>query len=57
MWELMGKSIRELKLKSGDQVHISKSCRNFKKSDLPSWTPEIFTVTKIIPRVPPMCQL
>ena len=43
---------RELKFKLGDQVPISKSCRTFKKGYLPSWTQEIFTVTKIIPRVP-----
>ena len=43
---------RELKFKSGDQVRISKSRRTFKKGYLPSWTQEIFTVTKIIPRVP-----
>ena len=47
---------RELKFKLGDQVRISKSCRTFKKGYLPSWTQEIFTVTKIIPRVPPVYQ-
>ena len=36
----------------GDQVRISKSRRTFKKSNVPSWTQEIFTVTKIIPRGP-----
>ena len=39
------------------QVHISKSRRTFKKGYLPSWTQEIFTVTKIILRVPPVYQL
>ena len=48
---------RELKFKSGDQVRISKSHRTFKKDYLPSWTQEIFTVTKIIPRVPPVYRL
>ena len=48
---------RELKFKVGDQVRISKSCRTFKKGYVPSWTEEIFTVTKIIPRVPPVYQL
>ena len=48
---------RELKFKLGDQVHISKSRRTFKKGYLPSWTQEIFTVTKTIPRVPPVYQL
>ena len=43
--------------KLGDQVRISKSRRTFKKGYFPSWTQEIFTVTKIIPRVPPIYQL
>ena len=46
-----------LKFKLGDQVRISKSRRTFKKGYLPTWTHEIFTVTKIIPRVPPVYQL
>ena len=48
---------KELKFKSDDQVRISKSHRTFKKGYLPSWTKEIFTVTKIIPRVQPVYQL
>ena len=48
---------RNFKFKLGDQVSISKSRRTFKKGYLPSWTQEIFTVTKTIPRVPPMYQL
>ena len=48
---------RELKFKLGDQVRISKSRRTFKKGYLPSWTQEIFTVTKIIPKVPPVYRL
>ena len=48
---------RELKFKLGDQVRISKSRRTFKKGYLPSWTQEIFTLTKIIPRVPPVYPL
>ena len=48
---------RELKFKLGDQVRISKSRCTFKKGYLPSWTQEIFTVTKIIPTVPPVYQL
>ena len=48
---------RELKFKLGDQVRISKSRRTFKKGYLPSWTQEIFTVTKIIPNVPPVYRL
>ena len=51
------KPIRELKFKLGVQVHISKSRRTFKKGCIPSWTQEIFTVTKIIPRVPPVYRL
>ena len=35
-------------------MRISKSCRIFKNGYLPSWTQEIFTVTKIIPRVLPV---
>ena len=48
------KQRKELNFKSGDQVRISKSSRTFKKGYLPSWTQEIFTVTKIIPRVLPV---
>ena len=48
---------RKFKFKLGDQVCISKSCCTFKKGYLPSWTQEIFTVTKIIPRVPPVYRL
>ena len=48
---------RELKFKLGDQVCISKSRRTFKKGYLPLSTEEIFTVTKIIPRVPPVYRL
>ena len=49
--------IRELKFKLGNQVRISKSRCTFKKGYLPSWTQEILTVTKIIPRVPPVYRL
>ena len=48
---------RKFKFNLGDQVRISKSRRTFKKGYLPSWTQEIFTVTKIIPRVPPVYRL
>ena len=48
---------REFRFKLGDQVRISKSHRTFKKGYLPVWTEEIFTVTKIIPRVPPVYRL
>ena len=59
--KLYGKSwtkpIRKFKFKLGNQVCISKSQRTFKKGYLPSWTQEIFTVVKIIPKVPPVYQL
>ena len=48
---------RNFKFKLGDQVRISKSRRTFKKGYLPSWAQESFTVRKIIPNVPPVCQL
>ena len=48
---------RELKFKLGDQLRINKSRRTFKKGYLPSWTQENLTVTKIIPRVPPVYRL
>ena len=51
------KLIRALKFKLGNQVRISKSRHTSKKGYLPSWTQEIFTVMKIIPRVPPVYQL
>ena len=51
------KSRTELKFKPGDQVRISKSRRTFKIGHLPSWIQEIFTVTKIIPSVPPVYRL
>ena len=48
---------RKFKFKLGDQVRISKSRRTFQKGYLPSWTQEIFIVTYIIPRVPPVYRL
>ena len=48
---------RESKFKAVDQVCISKSRRTFRKGYLPSWTQGIFTMTKIIPRVPPIYRL
>ena len=48
---------RKFRFKLSDQVRISKSRRTFKKGYLPLWTQEIFTVTKIIPRVPPVYRL
>ena len=49
----MGKTYKKVKV----EVRISKSRRTFKKGYLPSWTQEILTVTKIIPRVPLVYQL
>ena len=51
------KTGRKLKFMSGDQVCISKSHCTFKKGYLPLWSQEIFIVTKIIPRVPPVYRL
>ena len=51
------KPIRELKFKLGNQIRISKSRCSFNRGYLPSWTQEIFTVTKIIPIVPPVYRL
>ena len=54
-WKSWTKPRREFKL--GEQVRIIKSRRTFKKDYFPSWTQEIFTVMKIIPRVPPVYRL
>ena len=48
---------RKFKFKLGDQVCISKPRRTFKKGYPPSWNQEIFIVTKIIPRFPPVYRL
>ena len=45
------------KFKIGDQVRISKSRRTFKKGYLPNWTEEIFTVSKLIPKSPPVYKI
>ncbi|CAB3976655.1 uncharacterized transposon-derived [Paramuricea clavata] len=42
------------KFNIGDQVRISKAKRTFKKVYLPKWTEEVFTVTKRVPRRPPV---
>ena len=36
----------------GDRVRLSMNVRQFRKSYLPGWTEEIFTIVKRIPRVP-----
>ena len=48
---------RKFRLTLGDQVLISKLHHTFKMGYLPSWTLEIFTVTKIIRRIPPVYRL
>ena len=45
------------KFTMGDQVRISKERWKFKQGYLPSWTEEIFTVTKRIPRRPPVYKI
>ena len=45
------------KFNVGDQVRISKERRTFKKGYLPSWAEVIFTVTKRIPRRPPVYKI
>ena len=45
------------KFNIGDQVRISKARRTFKKGYLPSWTEEVFTITKRIPRRPPVYKI
>jgi hypothetical protein len=41
------------KFKSGETVRLRQARRPFKKGYLPSWTDEIFTVTRCIPTDPP----
>lgn len=50
------KSIK-YKFNIGDQVRISKARRTFKKGYLPNWTEEVFTITKRIPRRPPVYKI
>ena len=45
------------KFNIGDQVRISKARRTFKKGYLPSWTEEVFTITQILPRQPPVYKI
>ena len=47
----------KLSIRVGDQMRISKAKRTFKKGYLPSWTEEIFTVTKRVPRRPPVYKI
>ena len=45
------------KFNIGDQLRISKIKRTFEKGYLPNFSKEIFTVSKNIPRNPPMYKL
>ena len=45
------------KFKTGDQVRISKIKRKFEKVYLPNFSKEIFTVSKALPRDPPVYKL
>jgi hypothetical protein len=45
------------KFNIGDQVRISKARRTFKKGYLPNWTEEVFTITKRVPRRPPVYKI
>ncbi|CAB3994981.1 uncharacterized transposon-derived [Paramuricea clavata] len=45
------------KFKVGDQVRISKMKRTFEKGYLPNFSKEIFTISKQIPRDPPVYKL
>ena len=45
------------KFSVGDQVRINKARRTFKKGYLPSWTEEVFTITKRIRRKPPVYKI
>ena len=50
-------SRRPYKFKVRDQVRISKSKGLFEKGYLPNWSEEIFTISKRIPRNPPVYKL
>jgi hypothetical protein len=45
------------KFKIGDHVRISKMKRTFEKGYLPNFSKEIFTISKRIPRDPPVYKL
>ena len=45
------------KFKIGDQVRISKIKRTFEKGYLPNFSKEIFTISKQVPRYPPVYKL
>ena len=45
------------KFNIGDQVRISKTRRSFMTGYLPNWTEEVFTVSKRVPRRPPVYKI
>ena len=45
------------KFKTGDQVRISKIKCKFEKGYLPNFSKEIFTISKQVPRHPPVYKL
>ena len=45
------------KFKIGDQLRISKMKRTFEKGYLPNFSKEMFTISKQIPRDPPVYKL
>jgi hypothetical protein len=51
------KKSNQFKFSIGDQVRISKAKRTFKKGYLPNWTEKVFTVTKRVPRQPPVYRI
>ena len=61
MWLLNEPSIgqigRRLPVKVGDHVRISKSKNVFEKGYLPSWTEEVFTVSRILNTKPPQVKI
>ena len=61
VWQtLYGKESKksiQFKFDIGDQVRISKAKRTFKKGYLPNWTEEVFTITKRVPRRPPVYKI
>ena len=45
------------KFNIGDKVRTSKTRRTFKKGYVPNWTEEVFTVSKRVPRRPPVYKI
>ena len=51
------KKTSKYKFKIGDQVRISKIKRNFEKGYLPNFSREVFSISKQIPRNPPVYKI